>query len=62
MISFEDEGIEAAGHIYGLPELPLQKYSHLKNRDSEVIRQVTNLLMRHGKLSKAQTVGHSSAT
>jgi small subunit ribosomal protein S7 len=56
MINFEDEGIEYAGHKFGLPELPLPKDLHLKFRYDPVVRQVTNLLMKDGKLSRAQTV------
>ncbi|MCJ1356747.1 MAG: hypothetical protein MMC33_006742 [Icmadophila ericetorum] len=54
MISFEDTGIETQGHIFGLPELPIQSQSNLKHRYDPVVHQVTNLLMRDGKLSKAQ--------
>ena len=44
------------GHKFGLPELPLEKDNHLKYRYSPVIMQITRLLMRDGKLSKAQRV------
>ena len=59
MISFEDTGIETQGHIFGLPELPIQSQSNLKHRYDPVVHQVTNLLMRDGKLSKAQRVSSS---
>ncbi|MCJ1372462.1 hypothetical protein MMC20_003686 [Loxospora ochrophaea] len=54
MISYEDEGIEPVGHKFGLPELPGQKTDHFRHRYDPVIHQVTNLLMRSGKLSVAQ--------
>ncbi|KAI4127203.1 MAG: hypothetical protein LQ338_003322 [Usnochroma carphineum] len=54
MISFEDEGIETSGHKFDLPALPLPANMHLKYRYSPIVKQVTNLLMRDGKLSVAQ--------
>lgn len=59
MITFEDTGIETQGHIFGLPELPLQSQLNMKHRYDPVVQQVTNLLMRDGKLSKAQRVSPS---
>ena len=59
MITFEDTGIETQGHTFGLPELPLQSQLHMKHRYDPVVQQVTNLLMRDGKLSKAQRVSPS---
>ena len=56
LISFEDEGVEVAGQKFGLPELPLKPNLNLKYRYEPVVKQVTNLLMRHGKLGKAQRV------
>ena len=56
MISFEDAGIESQGHKFGIPELPLQSNANIKHRYDPVIHQVTNLLMRDGKLSVAQRV------
>jgi small subunit ribosomal protein S7 len=47
------------GHKYGLPELPLSPTSNLKYRYDPVVSQVTNLLMKDGKLSVAQRVGSS---
>jgi small subunit ribosomal protein S7 len=44
------------GHKYGLPELPLPSPMHAKYRYDAVITQVTKLLMRDGKLAKAQRV------
>ncbi|KAL9047316.1 MAG: hypothetical protein Q9214_000075 [Letrouitia sp. 1 TL-2023] len=54
MISFEDTGLETAGHNFELPALPLPSRMHMKHRYDPVIKQVTNLLMRDGKLSVAQ--------
>lgn len=48
-----------AGHKYGIPDLPLPSNSNLHYRYDPVVTQVTNLLMRHGKLSAAQRVGSS---
>ncbi|KAI9652276.1 MAG: hypothetical protein M1829_001685 [Trizodia sp. TS-e1964] len=45
---------KAQGHKYGLPDLPLPSDAHLKYRYDPVVKQVTNLLMRHGKLGVAQ--------
>ncbi|KAL2162214.1 hypothetical protein VTH06DRAFT_7127 [Thermothelomyces fergusii] len=42
------------GHKYGLPELPLPSQKHTKYRYDSVVSQVTRLLMRDGKLAKAQ--------
>jgi small subunit ribosomal protein S7 len=47
------------GHKYGLPDLPLPSNSNLKHRYDPVVSQVTNLLMKDGKLSVAQRVGSS---
>jgi small subunit ribosomal protein S7 len=47
------------GQNYGLPDLPLPPTSNLHYRYDPVISQVTNLLMKHGKLSVAQRVGSS---
>lgn len=48
------------GHKYGLPELPIPSEKHRKHRYSEVIEQVTRLLMRDGKLAKAQRVSRKN--
>ncbi|KAL1865096.1 hypothetical protein VTK73DRAFT_5506 [Phialemonium thermophilum] len=45
---------QVEGHKYGLPDLPLHSQAHMKHRYHPVVAQVTNLLMRDGKLSKAQ--------
>lgn len=49
-----DEGVE--GLIFGAPIRP-KKHEQLQDRYHPVVTQVTRLLMRHGQLSKAQTVG-----
>ena len=56
MINFEDSGIEMAGHNFELPALPIPANMHLKHRYAPIVKQVTNLLMRDGKLSVAQRV------
>lgn len=47
------------GHKFGLPDLPIPPRANLHHRYDPVVSQVTNLLMRHGKLSVAQRVGSS---
>ncbi|KAL3423774.1 37S ribosomal protein S7, mitochondrial [Phlyctema vagabunda] len=42
------------GHKFGLPELPIPSQNHMHHRYNEVVDQVTNLMMEHGKLSAAQ--------
>lgn len=44
------------GHKFELPELPIPGKMHMKYRYEPVIQQLTRLLMRDGKLSKAQSV------
>lgn len=44
---------EDLGHKFGMPKPP-GKLDHLQNRYDPVITQITRLLMRDGKLSKAQ--------
>ena len=56
MIKPEPAEDQKEGHIFGLPELPLPNHSHLKHRYDPVVHQFTNLLMKDGKLSKAQRV------
>ena len=51
--------VDTVGHRYGLPELPLPKNANFKYRYDPVVSQVTNLLMKDGKLSVAQRVGSS---
>ncbi|KAF2110587.1 30S ribosomal protein-like protein S7 [Lophiotrema nucula] len=45
---------DVPGVKFGLPSLPLPKGSHLKYRYDDIVDQVTNLLMRHGRKSVAQ--------
>ena len=55
-----DDGlVQTSGLKFGMPELPLPSQDRLKFRYDPVIQQVTNLLMRDGKLAVAQTVGLS---
>ncbi|RDW94412.1 ribosomal protein S7 [Coleophoma crateriformis] len=42
------------GHKFGVPDLPIPSMSNLHYRYDTVVDQVTNLIMEHGKLSKAQ--------
>jgi small subunit ribosomal protein S7 len=51
--------VDTMGHRYGLPELPLPPNANFKYRYDPVVAQVTNLLMKDGKLSVAQRVGSS---
>jgi small subunit ribosomal protein S7 len=44
------------GLKFEMPSLPLPKDGHVKHRYDPVVEQVTNLLMRHGKKSVAQSV------
>ncbi|KAK3402199.1 ribosomal protein S7 domain-containing protein [Sordaria brevicollis] len=46
--------VSLEGHKYGLPTLPLPSELHHKYRYSEVVNHATKLLMKDGKLSKAQ--------
>lgn len=48
--------VSTEGHKYGLPTLPLPSELHHKYRYSEVVNHATKLLMKDGKLSKAQRV------
>ncbi|KAI9729653.1 MAG: hypothetical protein M1818_008456 [Claussenomyces sp. TS43310] len=45
---------DAVGHKFDLPALPLPAKSNIKHRYEPIVSQVTNLLMRDGKLSVAQ--------
>lgn len=47
---------EIPGLKFEMPSLPLPKDGHVKRRYDPVVEQVTNLLMRHGKKSVAQSV------
>jgi small subunit ribosomal protein S7 len=60
------EAIASGGHAddvsleglkFGEVQLPLAPRNNLKFRYDPVVTQVTNLLMKHGKLSVAQRVG-----
>jgi small subunit ribosomal protein S7 len=51
--------VDTVGHKYGLPELPLPKNANFKYRYDPVVSQVTNLLMKDGKLGVAQRVRSS---
>ncbi|GAB1315984.1 37S ribosomal protein S7, mitochondrial [Madurella fahalii] len=42
------------GHKYGLPEMPLPAQKNAKHRYDDIVMQVTKLLMKDGKLAKAQ--------
>lgn len=46
----------AEGSKFPLPELPLPWYMQMKNRYHPVLAQISRLLMKDGKLSKAQSV------
>ena len=48
------------GHKFGMPTLPIPAQMNHKNRYDPVVTQMTKLLMRDGKLSKAQRVITSS--
>ncbi|CAP66558.1 uncharacterized protein PODANS_4_9320 [Podospora anserina S mat+] len=50
---------EEEGHKYGLPSLPLPSELHKDHRYDDVMGQITRLLMKDGKLSKAQRVRFS---
>ena len=47
---------ETTGHTFGLPGLPIGSRDHLKYRYDPVVQQVTMLLMKDGKLARAQSV------
>ncbi|MCJ1445830.1 MAG: hypothetical protein MMC23_006335 [Stictis urceolatum] len=46
---------ETTGHTFGLPGLPIGSRDHLKYRYDPVVQQVTMLLMKDGKLARAQS-------
>jgi len=58
MIEYGLTSLDASveGHKYGVPELPLPSQKHNKHRYDAVVSQITRLLMRDGKLAKAQRV------
>jgi small subunit ribosomal protein S7 len=47
---------QTPGLKFEMPSLPLPKDGHVKHRYDPVVEQVTNLLMRHGEKSVAQSV------
>lgn len=49
---------EIQGHKFGVPEPPAAKDRNHKTRYHPVVEQMTKLLMRDGKLAKAQRVCH----
>jgi small subunit ribosomal protein S7 len=51
---------QTPGLKFEMPSLPLPKDGHIKYRYDPVVEQVTNLLMRHGEKSVAQSVGFQS--
>ncbi|KAI9841368.1 MAG: hypothetical protein M1837_000751 [Sclerophora amabilis] len=54
LVSTADTSVDVRGHKFDLPELPLPSNAHIKHRYDPLVKQVTNLLMRDGKLSVAQ--------
>lgn len=53
-LEYPDAGL---GHKFPLPDVSRwTKQNHLKHRYDPVLAQFTNMIMRHGKLSKAQRV------
>lgn len=58
-IGHVDDAIEVQDIQFRLPELPLPVGSSLKHRYDPFISQLTNLLMKDGKLSRAQWVRYS---
>lgn len=50
----QERAATPVGHKFGLPSLPLPSNAHKDYRYDPVIRQFTNLMMQHGKLSVAQ--------
>ncbi|KAG8531082.1 uncharacterized protein KY384_004439 [Bacidia gigantensis] len=48
---------EGQGHMFPLPDLPLPSKSHIRRRYEPIVDQFTKLMMKHGELSKAQSVG-----
>ncbi|MCJ1314489.1 hypothetical protein MMC25_008171 [Agyrium rufum] len=46
--------LAVAGHKFGLPTLPIPKYSHVRHRYDDVVKQFTNLLLQDGKLGVAE--------
>ena len=59
LVTIEDTEIVPEGAKWPIPALPLPPNANLKYRYDPVVQQVTNLLMKHGKLSVAQRVRSS---
>lgn len=59
MMGPETDREEPSGHEFELPSLPLPRDFVMKYRYDPIIKQFTNLMMRDGKLSKAQRVRQS---
>jgi len=58
LISYEDEPLVELGYKeeFGMPSLPLAPRDSMKYRYEPIVKQVTSLLMRDGKLARAQSV------
>lgn len=56
MASSQGFEMETQDDGFGLPALPLPSNANMKYRYDPVVKQVTNLLMKDGKLSVAQRV------
>jgi len=54
-----ETAVESQDSTLDLPSLPIPSHENLKHRYDPVIHQVTNLLMKDGKLSVAQRVRSS---
>ena len=57
--ALDETEVVTPGHKYPLPVLPLASDSNLKHRYDPIVKLVTNLMMKDGKLSVAQRVGSS---
>ena len=51
--------VDQKGHMFELPSLPLPSDANLKYRYDPIVKQLTNLLMRDGKIGVAQRVRSS---
>ena len=56
LIGRQSTDLGGEGHVFGLPPLPLPRNTHLKRREDPMVEQVTKLILKSGKLSKAQRV------
>ena len=59
LVTQADTAVESLDSTLDLPTLPIPSQANLKHRYDPVIHQVTNLLMKDGKLSVAQRVRSS---